>query len=351
MARDVQLYCQQCTICQQAKLPNPSRAPMCNIPIGKPWEMLAADILEVPVSRQNHRYLLVVMDYFTKWVEAIPLRDQTAASITKAPIKICSSFGVPSILHSDQGRNFESEMLHQMLQAFGIKKSRTTAYHPQCDGMVERFNRSLLQLLRCYVSAEGDWETYLPLVLYAYRTAPHSTTGVSPFQLMFGRDPKQATFPSTNAFDSSSYSAHLLTKLAKLQDLVTHNINDAAQQQQTHYNKHSVTRTFSVGEPIWLSIPTARKLQPRWEGKWTVKQIIGPVNLKITDGKRTKVVHMNRVQHRVQPQKFTEEMPLETSRAAQWCPPQIDHLEVPYPMELERRYPQRNRRPPDWLRP
>ena len=110
-------------------------------------------------------------------------------------------------------------MLHQMLQAFGIKKSRTTAYHPQCDGMVERFNRSLLQLLRCYVNTEEDWETYLPLVLYAYRTAPHSTTGISPFQLMFGRDPKPATFPPTNAFDPSSYSACLLTKLAKLKTL------------------------------------------------------------------------------------------------------------------------------------
>ena len=148
MAKDIQLYCQQCTTCLQAKLPNPVRAPMCNIPIGQPWEMLVADILEVPVSRQNHRYLLVVMDYFTKWVEAIPLHDQTAASITKAIIKICSTFGVLSILHSDQGRNFESHMLHQMLQGFGIRKSRTTAYHPQCDGMVERFNCSLLQLLR-----------------------------------------------------------------------------------------------------------------------------------------------------------------------------------------------------------
>ena len=153
MAKDVQLYCQQHTTCQQAKLPNPARVPMCNIPIGQPWEMLAADILEVPVSRQNHHYLLVVMDYFTKWVEAIPLHDQTAVSKAKAIIKICSTFGVPSILHSDQGCNFES---HQMLQAFGIKKSRTTAYHPQCDGMVERFNRSLLQLLRCYVSTEED---------------------------------------------------------------------------------------------------------------------------------------------------------------------------------------------------
>ena len=94
--------------------------------------------------------------------------DQTAASITKVITKICSTFGIPSILHSDQGRNFESHMLCQMLQAFGIKKSRTTAYHPQCDGMVEWFNHSLLQLLRCYVSTEEDWENYLPLVLYMH---------------------------------------------------------------------------------------------------------------------------------------------------------------------------------------
>jgi len=75
--------------------------------------MLAADVLEVPVSHQNHCYLLVVMDYFTKWVEAIPLCDQTAASMTKAIIKICDTFvGVLSILHSDQGCNFESQIFH-----------------------------------------------------------------------------------------------------------------------------------------------------------------------------------------------------------------------------------------------
>ena len=320
---------------------------MLKLPMLLEGEALAADILEVPVSRQNHRYLLVVMDYFTKWVEAVLLHDQTTALITKAITKICSTFGIPSILHSDQGRNFESHMLCQMLEAFGIKKSRTTAYHPQCDGMVEWFNRSLLQLLRCYVSTKEDWENYLPLVLYAYRTAPHSTTGVSPFQLMFGRDPKQAAFPPTNAFDSSSYSAYLLTKLAKLQDLVANNTDVAAQKQKSYCNKNSVTRTFSVGKPIWLSIPTARKLQPRWEGKWTVQEIRGPVNLKITDGKCTKVVYINRVQHRVQPQQYTEEVPPEIPQEAEWCPPQIDHLEVPYAMESEKRYPRRSRRPPD----
>ena len=106
--------------------------------------MLAVDILEVSVSRNNHHYLLFVMDYFTKWADAIPLHDQKATTIADAVIKLCS---VPDVLHSDQGRNFESSLFHQVLQAFGIHKTRTTAYHPQSDGMVERFNRSLLQLL------------------------------------------------------------------------------------------------------------------------------------------------------------------------------------------------------------
>ena len=194
---------------------------MVNTPIGNPWEMLAVDILEVPLSRNNHRYLLVVMDYFTKWADAIPLRDQKATTtITDAVVEMCSNFRMPKILHSDQGRNFESTLFNQVLEAFGIKKCRTTAYHLQGDGTVEHFNHSLLQLLRCYVDSEDDWERYLPLVLYAYRTAQHSSTGVSPFQLMFGRPP-QSAFQQPIAFDPATYSSHLQAKLASLQDLVS----------------------------------------------------------------------------------------------------------------------------------
>ena len=87
--------------------------------------------------------------------------------------------GLPQILHSDQGQNFESAVFKQTLDAFGIQKSRTIAYYPQGDGLVERCNRSLLQLLRTYVDKEYDWEQHLPLALYAYRTAVHTSTGVS----------------------------------------------------------------------------------------------------------------------------------------------------------------------------
>ena len=102
--------------------------------------MIAVDILEVPISYNNNRYLLVVQDYFTKWPEAIPIPDQTAACITWELVKIFSTIGIPDTLHSDQGQNFESLILQQTLDTFGVNKSRTSAYHPQGDGMVERLN-------------------------------------------------------------------------------------------------------------------------------------------------------------------------------------------------------------------
>ena len=250
MAKEVQLYCINCTVCQKAKPPLPPRAPLVNTPIGKPWQMLAIDILEVPVSPNNNRYLLVIMDYFTKWAEAVPLPDQKATSITKAVIKLCSSFGVPDVIHSDQGRNFESLLFREMLTAFGIQKSRTTAYHPQGDGMVERFNRSLLQLLRCYTQQENDWEQYLPLVLYAYCTAPHSATGISPFELMFGRTPKSSQVQSLTGFDPSSYSAQLQIKLRELQELVLSNTSTAAQAQKFYYDRTATNRSFTPQELV-----------------------------------------------------------------------------------------------------
>ena len=152
--------------------------------------------------------------------------------------------------------------MKQTLDAFGIDKSCTTAYHPQGDGLVERFNRSLLQLLRAYVDKQTDWEQYLPLVLYAYRTSVHSSTGVAPFVLMFGRQPKCIDYSSPTAFDRDSYPAHLLATLAELRDLVESNLVHAAENQKTNYDQQSCCRTFRTGDLVWLSRPTAGKLDP-----------------------------------------------------------------------------------------
>eukprot|EP00731_Ephydatia_muelleri_P005310 Em0002g1486a len=349
------------------------------------------DTRQIPLSNRNNRYLLVVQDYFTKWPEAIPIPDQTAARITKEMVKLFCVYGIPDIVHSDQGRNFESTIFRQTLEAFGIKKSHTTAYHPEGDGMVERLNRSLLQLLRTYAQRQDDWEKHLSLVLYAYRTATHSSTGTSPFQLMYGRQPKSSTFSSFTGYDAMQYQETLQAKLAELQDLVEAHIVESAKRHKGAYDQKSAERRFKTGDLVWLSIPTAGKLDPRWEGKWKVKIMKSPVTMEITDGKRTKVVHVNRLQPRIQPSveedvnsgvQHTQRV--EPLHNVQWEAPLVEHLDFgspppvanpptlpPQPVQPEpppplptlppqeqpgtieqttRRYPERNnRRPPDRL--
>ena len=299
MVSDVDLYCHQCPRCQQSKLPLPVRAPLKSTPIGKPWQMVAVDILSVPTSCSGNKCLLVIQDYFTKWADAISLPNQKAVTITNALVNLFAAMGLPDIVHSDQGQNFESTVLKQTLDAFGILKSHTTAYHPQGDGLVERFNRSLLQLLRVYIDKHSDWEQHLPLALYAYRTAIHSSTGVSPHMLMFGREPRSAMFDSSHTFDPSSYQHYLRAKLSQLQDFVESNLVMAGDKQKTYYDKRSQLPSFAVNDKVWLSVPTANKLEPRWEGGWKVTLVKSPVTVEINDGKRTRVVHTNRLQHRI----------------------------------------------------
>ena len=130
MLHDIDQYCRACSVCQISKLPLPPKALLNSIPVGRPWEMVAIDILEVPRSYRNNRCLLVIQDYFTKWADAIPLPYQTAVCITNALVKVVTDYGLPDIIHSDQGRNFESSILRPTLEAFGVAKSRTTVYVP-----------------------------------------------------------------------------------------------------------------------------------------------------------------------------------------------------------------------------
>ena len=346
MAKDVDLHCRECLECQKSKPSLPSKAPMVNMPVGRPWQMIAVDVLKVPPSTRNNKYLLVIQDYFSKWADAIPMPDQTASRIVRELTKVFSVMGLPQVLHSDQGDNFESAILKQTLQAYGITKSRTTAYHPQGDGMVERFNRSLLQLLRSYTQKEADWEFHLPLALFAYRTAIHSSTGVSPFEMMFGRAPKPDSTPSGLSFDPSSYQPQLRAKLAALQDFVETHIVDKASVQKTLYDTHSIKRAFKVGDLVWLSQPpTAGKLDPCWDGSWTVQSIHSPVTVQITNGKVVKVVHINRLRHRIQP--TCEEVTLSNTLSDHpWTPPQITHIELEHLSE-PRQYPARIRQQAD----
>ena len=212
--------------------------------------------------------------------------------------------------------------------------------------MVERFNRSLLQLLRSYVEHEADWERCLPLTLFAYRTAIHTSTKVSPFFVMFGRQPQLNEYADTQAYDTPTYQQQLQAKLAELQGFVEANLVESAHAQKSYYDTQSKITRFAKGDLIWLSSPTAGKLSPRWEGGWKIAEVKSPVTMKIVNGQCYKVVHVNRLRRRVQLQPEEGNV---NSKTMPWSPPEIEHSIISTDTP-ERRYPARDRHPPDHLR-
>jgi hypothetical protein len=190
---DIENWCRQCEVCQRIKHPQrKGRAPMQRYTAGETMQRMAIYILgPLPVSSAGNRYILVASDYFTKWTEVFALPNQEASTIADvlARFMFCR-FGIPTELHSDQGRNFSSKLFAEVCQLFGIRKTQTTAFHPQSDGMIERFNRTLEAMLRGYVASNQlDWDDHLPYLLMAYRASVHETTKYTPnYLFLSGRE-------------------------------------------------------------------------------------------------------------------------------------------------------------------
>ena len=186
-------WCSRCYLCATRKSPAKARAPLqVTSSVSRPFQRLAMDISgPLPETRNGNRYILVIGDYFTKWKEAFAMKDMEATTIARLLVnEVICRFGVPDSIHTDQGRNFESTLIQEICKLLEIKKTRTTPYHPQSDGLIERFNRTLLNMLSmAVVDEEHSWDLKLPTLLLAYRTSIQDTTGATPFELMFGREP------------------------------------------------------------------------------------------------------------------------------------------------------------------
>ena len=139
MLHDIDQYCRGCSVCQTSKLTLPPKAPLNSIPVGRPWEMVAIDILEVPRSYRNNRYLLVIQDYFTKWADAIPLPDQTAVRITNALVKVFTDYACELWLCKQCGSaNFD--LRFSLISLISVARSEQDKYYgrdkePLCNSV------------------------------------------------------------------------------------------------------------------------------------------------------------------------------------------------------------------------
>jgi transposase InsO family protein/predicted aspartyl protease len=311
--QSIENWCRNCQICQARKPPQRKpKGKMQQYLVGEPMERVALDILgPLPESLHGHKYILVVTDYFTRWTEAYAMRDQEAVTVTGKFLEefICR-FGIPRQVHTDQGRQFESRVFQELCTRLHIDKTRTTAYHPQSDGLVERFNRTVEDLLSKYVSpTQRDWDEYLPLAMLAYRSSVHESTGQTPCRMMLGRDPAlppDLLFglpPGDNPdLEVTAYVEMLIDRLDTVHELARESMFAASASQKKRYDHRSNPTQYKRGDPVWLHNPArvkgrSPKLQSPWEGPYLIVKVLSDIVYQIQRGPQAKprVVHHDRL--------------------------------------------------------
>uniref|UniRef100_A0A3B3DG19 Integrase catalytic domain-containing protein n=1 Tax=Oryzias melastigma TaxID=30732 RepID=A0A3B3DG19_ORYME len=251
----------------------------------------------------------------TKFVNAYALPNQTAHAVARCLFEdYVLVHGVPEVLHSDQGRQFEAEVVQLLCKWMGIKKTRTTAYNPKSDGMVERHNRTLIdQLSKMLLSYGGEWDEFLKAVCFAY-TTQHSTTRFSPFYLMHGREarvPADLLIPASvldtlSAGSLSAYVSSLVSRLGVAFSTARLHATEAHEKQKLYHDEDSSHRPFAVGALVWLNNPAENrsKLAPHWKGPYQVEQVLSSggeagLTYRIVNPydphDRAQVVHHNRL--------------------------------------------------------
>lgn len=297
---DVDMYVKKCAVCARNNSPvNNNRAPMGTIAVGEPFTFWAMDYMgPLPESSRGNKHILVVVDHFTKWCEAFATPDQKASTV--APIlisRIFSRFGPPAVLHSDQGRNFESVLMHEICNAMGITKTRTTAYHPQCDGQTERQNRTLQGMLSSFVSKRGDdWDLWLDSLTFAYNTSRHESLGISPYEVVFGRAPRiplelELGMPLSNPSTRSDYLHSVRSVFRDVRQIAKEHLSKASEKRARHNHPTNTWQPFHEGQTVMLKRPKGWKLGNKWVGPYRILKRLG-VNYKVvSQGGKEMVVH------------------------------------------------------------
>ena len=314
MRETVQEYCRSCDKCFARKpKKQTNKAPLGTYISGEPMERVAMDILgPLPITKQGNRYILVITDLFTKWTEAVAIPDQESKTICTAFIdNFVTKYGTPLQVHSDQGRNFQSEIFRGMCSMLGIDQTRTTSFRPQSNGGVEKFNNTLAIMLTMYCEHNQDqWDKYLQQVMMAYRSSVQSSTSRTPNSMLFGREitlPLQALIPlpekDTSDMESSAdYVFNLKSKLEQNYKTARKSLNKAATCQKRRYDLKARKNSFTKGQAVWIYDPSRKigrcpKLTSKWKGPYIIEKRIDDVTYRVkrTWRQPSSVYHVDRL--------------------------------------------------------
>lgn len=310
LRKDVSNFIKTCDICQRAGKPNEKipPAPLKPIPVvDQPFEHVIIDCVgPLPKTRKGKKYLLTLVCASTRYPEVFPLSNIKAKTIVASLVNFFAKHGIPKVIQSNQGTNFTSTLFGRVMEELGVTQYLSTACHPESQGALERFHQTLKSMLKTfYLENEKDWDVGLDLVMFAIRDSRNESMGMSPFQLLYGREIRgplkvlktswignqaTSTLP-LNSFDDFQ------TKLNHIHEFAQKHLSKSQTKMKENYDKNACFRTFSPGDKVLvLLLNPLNSLQAKYTGPYIVEKKVSNVNYVIkTPGRRktTKLVHIN----------------------------------------------------------
>ncbi|KAK7092164.1 hypothetical protein V1264_009758 [Littorina saxatilis] len=307
MGGDIRRYVQSCDACQRA-LPK-GRIPKAHLGkmplMDEPFRRIAVDIVgPLTVSERKNRYILVTVDYATRYPEATPLPSIEAERVAEALWEMYTRVGVPKEVLTDRGSQFVSDLMKQVNKFLAVKGLTTTPYHAQCNGLVERFNGTLKSMLKklCHEKPR-DWDRFVPALLFAYREVPQESLGFSPFELLYGRSVRGPLSllkelwtkeTPTEVRTTAAYVVDLRQRLEETLQLAQENLDVSSRRYAQAFDRRAVKRKFKIGSRVLLLIPLKRnKLEMAWQGPYEVVGKVGDLDYRLRVGSKEKLYHAN----------------------------------------------------------
>ena len=292
----VNKYVISCSICQQAKASHHNnRAPLQPLLPNKPMELIASDLMGpfTPKSKSGNEYILIITDHFSKYVELFALRNTQAKTVAKHLIDFICRHGIPDDILTDQGTNYQSELLDEVYRVLDIHRKRTAAYHPQSDGISERHVQHFKNGIRTYLKEDPqEWDKHLNTLAFAYNSSTHATTKHSPFYLMTGRHMKipldlfsdEVTIDL--ALNEDDYAHKLQTKLKQSFQQVQESREYAVNKAKIRHNRNCTAANFEIGDYVWRSVKKILKnkskaLQNSRDGPYVILNRFGETTYEV----------------------------------------------------------------------
>ncbi|XP_013071132.2 uncharacterized protein LOC129924728 [Biomphalaria glabrata] len=308
MTKDVTNYVRSCQVCMLKDKRPPRQAPLQRTDLAeKPFEKIAIDIVGPmnPMSARGHRYILTVVDLATRWPEAIPLKSTTADDITSALIMLFARTGLPDTILSDRGPQFVAELTKQITGTLGIHQVFTSPYCPQSNGVCERLNGTIKSILSKVSSEKPEnWDLLLPCVLFAYREIPQTSTGFSPFELVYGAKPRGPidilkTLVYKQNIDPDSRTTYekvidLRSRIVTACQAARAALEERGELVRQRVNRGRKLRPFKAGQQVRVLLPSkTNKLQLAWQGPFAVTKRISNVDYEVEIRGKRKIFHSN----------------------------------------------------------